>query len=1080
MDVNKVKCHGSKFYLKVHKDQGSPMLFAIKRMNKKNHKILIDKQIQNNRMFGSFKCILDIIKLIKDEGNINFYEKITINQSVNLYLDIEFPSTQINPRTAVSAILEYIPYLMNKVFNVNIKLSDVYISGSLGDGKIKSIAVNKASYHIIFHYDKKFKNIKSLKYFMNYVKYKIDNPEGEYESNLVQSLKFILDGHIEKVIDFHVYGNNQSMKLYNQSKYGSNRVQLIIQGNDHKGHFCGVYDDVTYEHFDINNIPKHQKCVQKIMKIQSVVGHNNFRLTGNIHSDFRPNVCIPNEFRSFKLKYIIDSIDNTNQTWSVFFGMCCAIKNAAKDDIRGSKLFLKWCMKSVKYDKDRSLDLWNSIEKRTNGYNKNTLIKLAQRCNSTLIRITPEKIMHDLIYIDPNFTKIIYNEKYVKPYPYTKFKCIIVQSPMGTGKTYQIAQMLKSIDVLNKRILVLAPRRCFAKSITGELNKRHNFNFTCYIDIKRKSSLHEHKHLVCQIESLHYLKSNYDIIIADEIESCLTQFSSVETMKGKIDKVSTRFINIWKNAEFKLLSDAFISPRTLNFICDIEKRTKINNLDIRDCLAQAVHDPYAHILFMKNQILPERRVARELSRIKRTKLTPPIDILQDHLMNSLIEGKKCIFITASKARGFEFLNKIKDLIKSNDLKYKFYHSGNKDIQDDLLNVNQEWIKLQLLMYTSSITVGVNFDIQHFDRLYIYSSCRSSCVRDIFQASMRSRYLNDKILYYQIFEDNFATSDDITSNIDEIRSIIKYKCKRELSFENQMIPSDENMELTNWKLMPHWLLNLHIYNLYEQNISKLNHRLMFNYYLDQCNYDIQNKPNTLELDFVELIPIQFSSYYDITYKIHDIDTLLLKEKQKNELSDYEKNQLQKIKFDKHFDQYSKRSHIYNYFFDPNNFKRNHYFNILFEKRYSLASLSNKEKNDIIFTELSKQKTLKLQVIRSLINMLNVSSTTDGTKSFYAKDLIVLYDKLKLNRTTWFKIFNLRDRSNVKLKNKLANKIAFVSVTLNSILESWSGSKFVRHKIRKNIVIDGIRKKIATYTLLPPLNIDVISCFNEQHV
>ena len=59
----------------------------------------------------------------------------------------------------------------------------------------------------------------------------------------------------------------------------------------------------------------------------------------------------------------------------------------------------------------------------------------------------------------------------------------------------------------------------------------------------------------------------------------------------------------------------------------------------------------------------------------------------------------------------------------------------KDV-DDLLNVNEKWLELDLLVYTSSITVGVNFDTSHFDELFIYSSCKSGNVRDIFQSSMR--------------------------------------------------------------------------------------------------------------------------------------------------------------------------------------------------------------------------------------------------------------------------------------------------------------------------------------------------------
>ncbi len=1064
------------WYIKRKKTSEKPSSYAIKESIDKGNQFIVSRQIEKNRLYSSYNTPETVVNTINEYGNIHMYELLTPSQPVNLYLDIEFPAAQLNPQSALITIIYFMKKILIEIFGKNNAFDDedIYISGSIGTGNLENVEVEKASYHIILQCQQCFKCVADLKKFMNYVRFRIDNPINDEEKEEIGNLTYILNDNIKRVIDFHVYGSNQCMKLPCQSKYGSDRVQQPLFKKDNLlNHFCGNYEDVEYlEFFDISKIPQFE-ITQDVTNRKTLLGSStSYITTSNIHADFRPRECIPDAvFRPHELVYIMNSIDNTDQDYTVYIGIACALKNCCRSDKEGLDLFIKWCEKSSKYEIEQTITTWNSLERREKGYNIGTLIKVATRCNP---KISKKRHANDfirpLVHTDPIFNTYVYNERYVQPYDYQKYECIICESPMGTGKTFQIAEMLNKMDLENLRILILAPRRCFAKSICGELNIKHGFNFTCYLDIKdKKVDLHKVDHLVCQMESLHYLKATYDIIIADECVSCLSQFSSTETMKGKIDRVSASFENIWKNAKFKLVCDAFIDPKTLKFIEHMDKKVKKDNI-LDDCFAGVMHTPYDHIQFVKNEYIPEEREAFELKRYKDPDIGI-IDNLQTHLLKSLRSGKKCIFVTASKQRGDEFLIKLQRT--TDKIKYKFYNSSSPNLQEDLSNVNESWKELDLLMYTSSITVGVNFDIEHFDLLYMYSSCKSSCVRDMFQASMRCRHIKDNIMYYCLFDRAFGLDLMLPKDHEEIKDDIIRKSQREGTFETQL--SEINTSLTKWKRMPKWLFDVHSYNIYEKNISIRHHRMLFYHYLNRCNY-INNKTLKVEEIPAELAPVNFCPYNYITYNVHDI--IILEEKVNNNrqiLTDEERNKWQKYQFDKQVEDHKDKALMYDHFFNPSLFKRSNYFNLLYEKRYALDKLSEKDKKDRIFSEMSSERALKLKSIREILGILGVKSTTD-IQVFNDYDIVEKYDQVIGKREEWFKIFGLRDQ-----QSKLTSLTKFKQIynTINVILNEWVGNEvsIVQNK-RSKRKINNKWVNFASYRLLPPINLDIVNMFRTD--
>ncbi|RKO85737.1 hypothetical protein BDK51DRAFT_47660 [Blyttiomyces helicus] len=111
---------------------------------------------------------------------------------------------------------------------------------------------------------------------------------------------------------------------------------------------------------------------------------------------------------------------------------------------------------------------------------------------------------------------------------------------------------------------------------------------------------------------------------------------------------------------------------------------------------------------------------------------------QTELLNRLKNGTRIIVFWCSKDKGVEFEKSIKE--KAPEVRTKFYHAdADSTLDKDLMDVNESWKDLDCVMYTSKVTVGVNFTIpEHFSAMFVYGFSLSACVRDIFQATMCSR------------------------------------------------------------------------------------------------------------------------------------------------------------------------------------------------------------------------------------------------------------------------------------------------------------------------------------------------------
>jgi hypothetical protein len=313
------------------------------------------------------------------------------------------------------------------------------------------------------------------------------------------------------------------------------------------------------------------------------------------------------------------------------------------------------------------------------------------------------------------------------------------------------------------------------------------------------------------MESLQHIIPNYNIIIIDEIESCLAQFESNETMKSKLKDCAEIFEKLIQNSDYVICGDAFLTTKSTGVLSRITNKKR----------------------FVCKNVSPL---------VKRTAIEyENIESLIETLFCDLKIGKKVFFVSASR----EKLEQLERLVFKNlpNVTYKSYHSNSKE---KITNVNEDWKDVQLIMVSPSVTVGVNYDLEDFDLLYMYGVSVSCCVRDLFQSSMRVRHLKDNIMKFCICKTFLSKNkDESLYSLNKIAERLREEKDQYMTFYKDHIDSDkDDLDSLEWKKMDNWLLTNKIYSLREHNISRNFYKKVFYYYLKFCNYeyDMDNQIN----------------------------------------------------------------------------------------------------------------------------------------------------------------------------------------------------------------------------------------------
>ncbi|RZK20306.1 MAG: hypothetical protein EOO43_11225, partial [Flavobacterium sp.] len=412
--------------------------------------------------------------------------------------------------------------------------------------------------------------------------------------------------------------------------------------------------------------------------------------------------------------------------------------------------------------------------------------------------------------------EVVYRKEYNNKY-------LILNAHMGKGKTSFISTILKVKDV--KRMLFVSQRKTFTNFICSEFSQ---FGIVNYLDIKGGN--YNVDKLCIQAESLHKLtNTNFDVVIIDEVETVLNQFSS-STMVYVRDcwRVFTECI---RQSSQCILADAFVLNRTLDFVrgvCEGEEITMLSNestyLQGRKCI--------------------------QVSQ----------DLLNVAVIDALNKDKRVVYISSSREDLTRLERQIRDACPTKKLKV---YDRDSD-KNDLKNVNEIWSECDFVGYTPVIQTGVSYMGKPFDLCYANLK-RSNLSRDAMQMMMRCRVLNDNTVYFSLSKRQIYN----TSGIEMFDNYSIFEGERydktHMLIDELNKNQDKNKEMIDMlekslKTTDKVLLRVMWHNLREHMLSQCHYNSMCISLLKMQGYDVHllsendyNKDSVkvdLNLDYVD--------------------------------------------------------------------------------------------------------------------------------------------------------------------------------------------------------------------------------------
>ena len=669
----------------------------------------------------------------------------------------------------------------------------------------------KSSFHVVINNSYIIKDMPSIKNFADFIRSKASMTM------------------FKNVIDCSVYSKNRVFKLPFQTKKiddGCRPPQKPLN-NLH------TLDDFLISHNLSDNVVylsiKTQHQGEKTARISNNQCRGSrtlvVRPAGNILQQFRFNYQgidiskIPIGEPSRSPEYLVRSIYNdATMPHIVWMGVGSALKKLfLTEPAKGQHLFNEWSRawllhpdpetaekRKEKFERDQ-IEGWESF--RTDRANYQTLKILALECNHHLVELfsKPWSILFDNSFIENLCTSKIINERYICDnfnicQTVNDFRTVFVKSPMGTGKSHAIKNLLKKRTPFESnisnydRVLYLSSKRAFSAAMTAEFKSQ---GFINYMDPEAKVSKNKINRLFCSIESLYnivrlrqdHLFHNLDLLIMDESESLFSVVSS-ETLKSNSPEKNLECLTkLIEKTPKVVLMDANLSNRSvkpLEMIRGLDKTTSF---------------------YLKNEWKPPMRYCRLLTKNVKEKIF-------DELNKNLIAKKRCVAIIGSKVLADRIVESVKKF-HGNNKKVTYYSSDRR--LENIVNVKNEWKNTDLLIYTPTITCGINypkvdFEDGNFDKEFVYClNTGSSNFRCINQARQRVRYFKDDTLTLGMSIFNGQDRGRFPDNIEEVTESLE--CLRKISDSNECRSVNDISSLK-------WTFETMVFNELEKNLNAL--------------------------------------------------------------------------------------------------------------------------------------------------------------------------------------------------------------------------------------------------------------------
>ncbi len=640
---------------------------------------------------------------------------------------------------------------------------------------------------------------------------------------------------------------------------------------------------------------------------------------------------------------------------------------------------------------------------------------------------------------------VSYCSRYVKDIDLDKN--YFIKSQLGTGKTYAFTNLI--IKLLkrnpNSKILILSQRIQYAREIHAKVNKKlieekictaEDPFFEIYKDHRSKSISNVKKGYVMGVHSLDKFQNDdmfiWDLVIGDEIRSIFCEFCTRELMGKRYQANAVKLEKLFKQAKNFVVCDAFATQSDV---------TKMNFF----------RTDYQLIV---NTWKPTEK--RYMIRM------PDFDDMIFKIQEKLRQGEKCVLHSTSKKKVLE--SGLLEWADRNRVKYKYYsqESDDNDKNSDFKNIQDAW-KVDLLIYTPTITVGVSFDQVHFDNLFVYFSTYSSMIRDTFQSMYRVRNFKNKIIHYSILDRKNHTVDiPLTRPFIERQFKISQAADKDLYAKYGFVIQWIDGEF-GW-------ISESLYNYFHEKAwhhSQINNLLLA--YMDHCNIVSENNSSLFFFEKKEkkseiLTYLEKYSYSNIESLTHEAYWAKFAKLQDNVATVEDKLEILKFEFQDNFQQqmfHIIRTTPYEEYSDqlPGCFENwldnpKHIEHVRLEKEEDIRICMNEDlPGSKGFIQQVPKETRQLEVIKDIFSILGIDST-------YNKNTFSEADFQKLEENDIFqriaKCFNIRVRTkNEKLKMKQV---------LNQCLADWAGTKLTAKRNRS--MRKGVKNDNYSYDLSNP--------------
>jgi len=365
-------------------------------------------------------------------------------------------------------------------------------------------------------------------------------------------------------------------------------------------------------------------------------------------------------------------------------------------------------------------------------------------------------------------------------------RTVCVKAPMKMGKTKMLREfIIDHFSDPNCIIRILTFRRTFA----SHMHQRFaDLGFSLYDDKVGKLS---DKRLIIQMESLHRLElETADLVVMDESELLIEQINS--GLFKQFVQAFAKLDHLIKYSKHLICMDAYMGDRTYRVLNTMRGFSGDNMLFHFNNYKRDLGDKYM--------------------------FTEEVGDWMHYVTHSIDNGEKIAIMTNSLTECKTIKEHIKGSCNKN-INIGVYSSETaKSIKYNAFNnVDAVWSKHDVLIITPTVSAGVSFEVEHFDRVFGYFIDTSCPVETSIQ--MLGRVRNVKTREYIILTDNINRN--LPTNIKELRRRLQQQHLYLMSeIGNSRLDFvydiDGNIEIRNTDYMQIWLENQRIINLSKNN------------------------------------------------------------------------------------------------------------------------------------------------------------------------------------------------------------------------------------------------------------------------